>query len=325
MNKTIILTIIGLLIYNSSFGQDRKGYSELISEAQSLYKSKDYLKSAEKYSEAFVVFGDKVRTSDRYNASCSWALAKVMDSSFVQLFKIGENGNYTNYKHISTDTDLSILHSDERWNKVIELVIVNKEKTEANLDKPLIAILDTIYQEDQKYRQQINVVKEKYGWKSDEMKAHWKLINKKDSINLIKIQEILDERGWLGSDIIGDQGNKTIFLVIQHSDLEIQEKYLPMMRDAVKNGHAKASGLALLVDRVAIRKGEKQTYGSQVGMDQETKEYFVFPLLDPDNVDVRRAEVGLGKLHDYLSRFGLAWNVEAYKIHLAIEEAATKP
>ncbi len=30
-----------------------------------------------------------------------------------------------------------------------------KEKAEANLDKPLVAILDTIYQEDQKYRQQI--------------------------------------------------------------------------------------------------------------------------------------------------------------------------
>ncbi len=83
------------------------------------------------------------------------------------------------------------------------------------------------------------------------MKAHWKIINEKDSINLIKIKKILDERGWLGADIIGNQGNSTLFLVIQHSDIETQEKYLPMMREAVKKGNANSSSLALLEDRVA--------------------------------------------------------------------------
>ena len=85
------------------------------------------------------------------------------------------------------------------------------------------------------------------------MKAHWRLINEKDSINLIKIKKILDERGWLGADIIGGQGNSTLFLVIQHSDLETQLKYLPMMREAVKNGNANAISLAILEDRVALR------------------------------------------------------------------------
>ena len=37
------------------------------------------------------------------------------------------------------------------------------------------------------------------------------------------------------------------------------------------------------------------------------------PLIDPDNVDKRRAEVGLGKLQDYISDFGMTWNVEEYK------------
>ncbi|MDZ7604466.1 MAG: DUF6624 domain-containing protein [Cyclobacteriaceae bacterium] len=198
------------------------------------------------------------------------------------------------------------MHNDGRWNKVIGIVQSNKEKAEANLDKPLVAILDTIYQEDQKYRQQINGIEEKYGWESDEMKAHWKIINEKDSINLIKIKKILDERGWFGPDIIGNQGNSTLFLVIQHSDLETQEKYLPKMREAVKNGKANSSSLALLEDRVALRKGEKQIYGSQVGRDQETGEYYVLPLIDPDNVDKRRADVGLGpRVQEYISNWGM--------------------
>lgn len=313
MRKITILTILGFLIFNYSFGQDKEKYSELINEAWKLYESKEFQKSGEKYSEAFKVLENKGMVNDRYNAACSWALANQTDSAFVQLFKIAKNGNYTNLVHIKSDPDLNLLHIDNRWNEIIEFVQFNKEKAEVNLDKQLVVVLDTIYQEDQNYRQQINEIGEKYGWESDEVKDHWKIINEKDSINLIKVKKILDERGWLGAEIIGNQGNTTLFLVIQHSDLETQEKYLPIMQEAVKNGNAKASSLALLEDRVALRKGENQIYGSQVGRDQETGEYYVLPLIDPENVNKRRAEVGLGRIQDYISNWGMTWNVEEYK------------
>jgi len=66
-----------------------------------------------------------------------------------------------------------------------------------------------------------------------------KIMDRKDSINLIKVMKILDERGWLGKNVVGEQGNKTLFLVVQHADLEYQQKYLPMMRDAVKKRQCK--------------------------------------------------------------------------------------
>jgi len=324
MKKLTVLTVLSLFVINFTFGQGMEKYSELIKTAWSLYESEDYLKSGEKYSEAFVALDGKGMVNDRYNAACSWALANEPDSAFVQLFKIAENGNFTNYDHITTDTDLNTLHDDERWDKVTGIVKSNKEKAEANLDKPLVAILDTIYQEDQKYRQQIKGIEEKYGWESDEMKAHWKIINEKDSVNLIKVKKILDERGWLGPDIIGKQGNSTLFLVIQHADIETQEEYLPMMREAVKNGNANPSSLALLEDRVALRKGEKQIYGSQISRDPETGEHYVLPLIDPDNVDQRRAEVGLGPIQDYISHWGMTWDVEEYKKKLPEYEARQK-
>ena len=188
----------------------------------------------------------------------------------------------------------------------------NIEKTEVHLDKQLVTILDTIYVDDQENRKQINDIAKEYGWESKELKDHLKIIEEQDSINIIKIKKILDEHGWLGADIIGNQGNTTLFLVIQHSDLETQEKYLPMMREAVKKGNAKAYNLAFLEDRVALRKGEKQIYGSQIAPDPESGEYIILPLIDPENVDKRRAEVGLGKFQDYISDFGLTWNVEEY-------------
>jgi len=125
----------------------------------------------------------------------------------------------------------------------------------------------------------------------------------------------------LGADVVGGQGNSTLFLVIQHADQATQEKYLPMMREAVKNGKAQGSSLALLEDRVALGQGNRQIYGSQIGRDPETQIYFISPLEDPDNVDKRRAEVGLQSLADYASRWQITWDVEQYKKDLPqIEE-----
>lgn len=326
MRNSLILII--LLIFSScNNGKEKEGnikdkiptleertkYAELKTEAWHLYQDQKFLASAKKYSEAFTVLGNKGSTNDRYNAACSWALASEIDSSFVQLFRIAKKGDYRNYDHITTDEDLNALHSDKRWNEVLNLIKTNKEKAEANLDKNLVAILDTIFHEDQGLRLQISEVEEKYGRDSDEMEAHWNSIEEKDSINLIKIQKILDERGWLGQDIIGEQGNMTLFLVIQHSPIEIQEKYLPMMRKAVKKNNARPSSLALLEDRVALRTGKRQIYGSQIGRNKETGEYYVLPIENPEKVDERRAEVGLGSIQEYISRWNLTWDVDKHK------------
>jgi hypothetical protein len=86
-----------------------------------------------------------------------------------------------------------------------------------------------------------------------------------------------------------------------------------MMREAVKKGNAEKSALALLEDRVALREGRKQIYGSQIGTNKETGEYYVSPLDDPDNVDKRRAGMGLGPLAEYVKQWNITWSVEEYK------------
>lgn len=188
-----------------------------------------------------------------------------------------------------------------------------EEKSDSKLNNELISILDTIHANDQKYREKIDEIAEKYGLQSNEMKENWKSMLVMDSINLIKVKKIIDENGWLGSDIIGEQGNKTLFLVIQHSDSKIQTAYLPVLREAVKNHNAKASHLALLEDRVALGQGKKQIFGSQVGQDNKTGEYFIFPIEDPENIDKRRAEVGLEPISEYLNTWNLIWDAEKHK------------
>nr|MBP9924008.1 hypothetical protein [Bacteroidia bacterium] len=63
----------------------------------------------------------------------------------------------------------------------------------------------------------------------------------------------------------------------------------------------------------ALRQGRMQIYGSQINRDIKTQSYYVSPLEDPDNVDKRRAEVGLQPLAEYLLNWNLVWDVEQYK------------
>lgn len=80
----------------------------------------------------------------------------------------------------------------------------------------------------------------------------------------------------------------------------------------------------MLEDRVAMREGRRQIYGSQILINPTTQQHYVAPLDDPDNVDKRRAEVGLEPLADYVKKWDIVWDVEAYKKQLSELEKLEK-
>lgn len=224
-------TLLSIIFLNSfMFGQSSSKYDAIIKKADNYYRVKNYKASGLTYTQAFKFNKWKVPASDRYNAACVWALADVPDSAFYQLNYIAANNFYSKFEQINAEHDLKSLQKDKRWKPLMALIKQNQEKKEAKLNKPLIKELDTIYINDQQYRSRINETKENYGVDSKEMQKLWKTIHENDSINTEKVKTILDNYGWLGKDIIGEEGNSTLFLVIQHSHIDDQEKYLPIMR-----------------------------------------------------------------------------------------------
>ncbi len=314
-NMKLKLLLMFLLTCSFSFGQD---YKSIISEAESFYTDKHYENSISKYKEAFKINNNNAE--DLYNAGCSAALGGEIDLAFEWLNMALENG-WTNINHIKTDSDLNALHENNKWNPLLTKMQQEFEKKEAKFDKNLRAQLLTIFDDDQQIRHQYISAQKEFGFESKQVDSLAKIMIVNDSLNLIKITEILDEHGWVGPDKVGGQANQTLFLVIQHSDLTTQQKYLPMMREAVKINDASASSLALLEDRVALGEGKRQIYGSQIGRDVETNKYYVLPLEDPDNVDKRRTEVGLGPLAKYVKNWDIFWDVEEYKKQLPEIEA----
>ena len=323
MKRNYIILVFLLIFKTLSFSQTNQEYANLIKEGWKLCLNKDFVNSAKLYEKAFKL-NKKVPLNDRYNASCIYALAGNNDGAFRHLFITANQLKWDNLSHLKRDTDLTSLHSDTRWKKLVSIVTANKKETEKYFDKDLVSILDKIYFDDQSTRSQLMAKEKKYGRDSKEMKDFWQTILKKDSINLIKVSTILDTQGWPSKKKVGTRGNSTLFLVIQHANQETQEKYLPMIKKAVAENNLPKRQYAMFYDRLILRRGERQIYGTQLAMSKESKKPYVLPLKDPRNVDKRRAEMGLNTMQENLNRWDLTWDVEAYLKALPIIEAKEK-
>jgi hypothetical protein len=182
-----------------------------------------------------------------------------------------------------------------------DITLSDKKKQE------LTKILNDVYQKDQECRQLVYSATEKYGIRSSQIKDLGKKMDKVDSLNLIVVKSIIKKYGWLSEKMVGSTGNTALFLVIQHAPEKDQEHFLPMMRKAVQDSAASKQDLAKLEDRVAVDQGRKQTYGTQVGMDEKTGKYYVFPIENPKEVDKRRAALGMIPIAAYLSQWQIEW------------------
>jgi len=167
--------------------------------------------------------------------------------------------------------------------------------------------LEKMMEEDQKLRTQLEEVEKKYGPESKEVQALWKEQSEIDNRLLKRLEEIIAKYGWPGKSLVGAQASLAAFLIIQHADYEYQKKYFPLMKEAMKKGDVRPQDTALLEDRILMREGKKQIYGSQLRRNETTGKLELWPVEDEENLDKRRASVGLEPIVQYLERFGLTY------------------
>ena len=172
------------------------------------------------------------------------------------------------------------------------------------VDSILKADLELIGLEDQTLRLLLPEVTLKFGRESSEYNYIWSLIHYQDSISLKKLIDILDEHGWVGKSRVGDVANQAIWLTIQHSPIKIQEKYFPLLKESVESEESKGWHLAFLEDRILMRNGENQIYGTQAMWDNELKQNKIYPIEDVKNVNQRRQKLGLEPIEKYAESNG---------------------
>lgn len=229
-------------------------YTEHIQEAWKQAKEKNYKGAAAKYGDAFREYPGRIQTSDRVDAVYNWMMAGEIDSAFFYLNPVVDDTDYVVLKitDLTKNRNLFPLRKYPQWDSIIEGMRKNRKRKFPNINAALADRLDDIKYKDQFYRQQMDEMEKKYSPGSAEMKKFYERCQAQDSVNLIHVLAILDQYGWLGPEEVGYDGNTTLFLVIQHADSATQRKYLPLMRQAVKDQKAYGSELALLEDRVAL-------------------------------------------------------------------------
>lgn len=103
----------------------------------------------------------------------------------------------------------------------------------------LVKELKQMRNEDQGIRLLLIDASKRYGDRDKRTVEIRQMMKRIDSKNALRVQQIIDLYGWLGSDELGEEANETLFLCIQHADdLIIQTKYLPILKKAMEEGNA---------------------------------------------------------------------------------------
>jgi len=172
----------------------------------------------------------------------------------------------------------------------------------------LTNVLERVYEQDQVPRLQLDSIEHQYGFNSIQVKEQWRLIKNNDSANIQIVTSILDNYGWLSESKTSKSANSALFLVIQHAELNTQLRYIDILKEAVEKDNAKPSEYAYLLDRVNMRQGKLQVYGSQISISTNGKPY-LYPIKDEPGVNERRKNIGLRPLEKVALESGFVYNL----------------
>ena len=201
----------------------------------------------------------------------------------------------------------------------------------AKLNPPLKYELDSLYRQDQIFREALlDPAKTR---QRDSLALRYKMpadnvggglmgqMIRADSSNLLRVRAIIKRFGYPGKTLVGTPTNEAAFYVIQHSS-RIPE-YLPLIKQAAEHGELPFRLYAMMLDRQLMQSGQPQLYGTQgYGFtDADKQEHrFIWPVADPAHVNERRRQAGFDQtVEENAVRLGIPYQV------LTIEEVKQMP
>jgi hypothetical protein len=131
--------------------------------------------------------------------------------------------------------------------------------------------------------------------------AMWAEITPIDEANQTALLAMLPPEGWFTISRYGKAGSTAAFLIIQHSNVDLWRRFMPVLKDLAAKGEVRGGDYALMYDRLALHDHQPQLYGSQ--MTCKAGRYAPDNLADPEHVDERRAAIGMAPYKDYLAMF----------------------
>ncbi len=141
------------------------------------------------------------------------------------------------------------------------------------------------------------------------MKCYAQVGESVDKPNTKRLEEIVRKFGVPDAELVGADGVRAFYLVLQHSpSLELRKKSAKGMKKAYKAKVLSAMDYANFTDRLLTALGEPQIYGSNF----EFKEgkLVMSALKDRKNLDARRKKLGLPPIAEYARELGDLYKLE---------------
>lgn len=236
-NKSILNAIFILCLFywqtNVIQAQDNPSYYVMNKTADSLYNNKSYAQAIDRY-KSMVATSTKSRI-EYYNIASCFSYLDERDSAIYYMKKSLKAGlKYNNLAAITTDKKLSIIRTYSEWSALEKQIVKNTKKFIADKNKCKYPNLkkELVRREiaDQKYR------KMKLPKNKQKRDAIFAFQNQIDLKNTAWLKQKIKKYSWLGIAEVGETGDNTAWLLVQHADLDtaFQVKILDLLRKQVK-------------------------------------------------------------------------------------------
>ncbi|AMJ64374.1 DUF6624 domain-containing protein [Hymenobacter sp. PAMC 26628] len=190
----------------------------------------------------------------------------------------------------------------------LALLLAPPAFAQTKLNLPLKRELDSIYVQDQRYREMMMTGMGPGKAEATEAALHLakgELGNylstnmiRTDSSDMRRVAAIVRRYGYPGKSLVGTPTNEAVWWVIQHSNKIPQ--YLPLLKAAAETGELPFYRYAQMLDRQLMNDGQEQLYGTQgkgytvpnpaTGAPENIR--FIWPIKEAARVNERRKQAG---------------------------------
>jgi len=238
-----------------------------------------------------------------------WTSA-MRDTSIIYLNIALQNDSTLKALH---DPDFLSLIDNPGWNKIEDGQIRKFEEKNGSIkNEPYARELFRMIIKDQGLMYAGNIERRKYmrngGYFNTPAIFPVLAMEEKNRVeNEKKLLQLFDKYGWPVASEVTEIAAAGAALIINHSSYELRSQYFPMLEKAFKEGEAQPLRYAKMRDRLLVEEGKAQMFGTQLKYVNSAR--VPHPIIEPEYVDKRRAEIGLGPLNVYLKeRFNIDWS-----------------
>lgn len=136
--------------------------------------------------------------------------------------------------------------------------------------------------------------------------------NQLGETHLLRLCQIIKEKGWLTKDLIREDGIRAMLWIIRNNrSFQLQTEFYPVLVEAAKKDYIPKSELASIVDSVRIGVGQPQLFGTQAKIKDDL--IYIQPLLNEEKVDEWRKQYDLPPLNVFIKQLEVRYLMNVLK------------